>query len=68
MSTVIVVTTTMKEVPENCISRPNTHCSLPVYGKYQDKVKKAYLTKRHRDCPLRFVDKDLLTPVGKSRV
>ena len=68
MSKVIVVTTTMKEVPENCISCPNANCTLPVYGKYQEKVKKAYLTKRHRDCPLRFVEEDLLTPVGKSRV
>ena len=49
----IYIKTDMEEFPENCLDCPAIHCTLP-YKKntYKDEVKKAYLSKRHEDCPL----------------
>lgn len=42
--------------PSSCLNCPCNWCSLPMCcnsrGGVTDRIKKAYLTKRHKDCPL----------------
>lgn len=68
MPRVLVITTQEEQLPKNCLDCFNNTCNLPTKGKYQDQIKKAYWTKRHKDCPFAFVDSEQLQPVKKSRV
>lgn len=49
--------TKMTKLPENCLECTQTQCQLPLKcnsrGGVSDVIKKAYLTKRHEECPLR---------------
>lgn len=66
MPKTLVITTTQSELPPNCLECFNNGCYLPLKGKNMDMVKKAYLTKRHPQCPLAFVDTEHLEPVSRS--
>lgn len=48
----IVYETGMKKMPDNCLECTMYQCNLATYRKNTEKVKKPYLTKRHKECPL----------------
>lgn len=47
--------THLKEIPPSCIECIILHCPLPCCKSDNSKIKKAYLNKRHRQCPLKVV-------------
>lgn len=53
-------------VPESCLKCPIASCHLPVMRKRPDTIKKAYLNKRHSQCPLYLVDPENLELVGRN--
>lgn len=43
----------MEKMPENCKECKVQFCSLPLKkNKYEPEIKKEYMTKRHKQCPL----------------
>lgn len=60
VSSVIVAKTYLEKIPENCWECEYLGCSLPTKARQPEQMKKAYKTKRHKDCPLREVDPDEL--------
>ena len=48
----IIYRTHLEKIPENCAECSFHLCSLPLKKGRQDELKKAYLTKRHKDCQL----------------
>ncbi len=72
MSKVLVIVSDKTELPKSCSDCFNLGCYLPMMKRYTnvEKMKKAFLTKRHPDCPLAFVDSEALEPTSpkKSRV
>lgn len=68
MSRVIVITTDWEQLPSDCLHCCNLGCRLPTQNRHPDQVKKAYWTKRHKDCPIAYVEDEHLQPVKKSRV
>lgn len=44
--------TGMKELPKNCLECKMVSCNLPIMKNKPDVVKKPYLNKRHKECPL----------------
>lgn len=54
----IVAKTCLKKIPENCWVCDYYGCTLPCQARNNDQLKKAYSTKRHKDCPLVEVDLD----------
>lgn len=54
----VVLVTNMEEIPTNCMdcSQCGYGCLIPMKGKYLDSVKKAYLTKRPKNCPLLLLE------------
>lgn len=51
----IVYVTSMKKMPESCRECKMYGCSLPDNKTKPDMIKKAYMNKRHKDCPLKEV-------------
>ena len=47
----IVYVTQMDSTPANCLDC-TMNCNLPISQRNYTKILKAYITKRHRDCPL----------------
>lgn len=47
--------TYLKEIPISCLECPILHCPLPTCQSNQAMIKKAYLNKRHRKCPLKVI-------------
>lgn len=54
----IVAKTCLEKIPENCWDCDYYGCTLPCQARNKYLLKKAYKTKRHKDCPLREVDLD----------
>ena len=49
----------MESIPENCNDCKCHWCSLPVKSNRSgnaDEIKKVYMNKRHRNCPLREIN------------
>lgn len=55
MKIMYVVETRMKEFPKNCAECMMGECTLPCNARDNTKINKAYLKKRHKQCPLREV-------------
>lgn len=58
----IVYKTSLEEIPQNCNDCKCHWCRLPIKSNnsgYTDEIKKAYLAKRHKDCPLREVEEEI---------
>lgn len=56
--TMVVAKTGLEKIPENCWACDYYGCTLPCKARNKDLLKKAYKTKRHKDCPLVEVDLD----------
>lgn len=56
MSSCIVSLTNLKTIPETCKDCTNDWCGLPLSVRRNGTILKPYLSKRHKDCPLRLVD------------
>lgn len=54
----VVAKTHLEKIPDNCWECEYLGCSLACKALQPEQMKKAYKTKRHRDCPLREVDLD----------
>lgn len=48
----IVYLTKLETIPVSCQACENYMCTLPCKTNRPDELKKQYLTKRHKDCPL----------------
>lgn len=51
--------TNLEKIPNSCKECPCHWCRLPMktnsHGYYKDEIKKAYVEKRHKNCPLKEV-------------
>lgn len=52
MSAKVHYVTTMTEIPKNCNECKLEFCTKPCWDYNISRIKKAYLTKRPKDCPL----------------
>lgn len=47
----------MEKLPENCNECTFHFCRLPLKNnKYEPELKKEYMTKRHKECPLKEIE------------
>lgn len=46
--------THLKEIPPSCLECDILFCPLPICRSNNEMIKKAYLNKRHRQCPLKL--------------
>lgn len=56
--TVVIAKTHLEKIPKNCWECEYLGCSLPCKARQPEQMKKAYKTKRHKDCPLMEVSLD----------
>ena len=54
----IVYITTMTELPKNCLECTLELCTKPCWDYNIERIKKAYWTKRPKDCPLAEMEID----------
>jgi hypothetical protein len=51
--------TKMNEIPKTCYDCKCEWCGLPLKNnRYEPEIKKQYLSKRHKDCPLKAIEED----------
>ena len=49
----IIAKTHLEKIPDNCWVCEYLGCSLACKARQPEQMKKAYKTKRHKDCPLK---------------